>query len=62
MELEQYVCLATACVSVGCPWVAVLTLLQFVCGERADCMRQARVGWLRHMDPHDEILATVRIE
>ena len=28
------------------PWVAVAMLFQVVCGERADAIRQAQVGWL----------------
>ena len=38
-----------------------MTLFQFDCGERADCMRQARLGWLWHMDPSDDQPATIRI-
>jgi hypothetical protein len=61
LDLEQYCLLFLALVRIGAPWTAALTMLQLVCGERADCMRQARFGWLQHMDPSDDQPATIRI-
>ena len=61
LDLQQYSALFYTLVRLGAPWAAALTLLQLVCGERADCTRQARVGWLKHLDPSDDYPATIRI-
>ena len=61
LDLQQYSALFYTLVRLGAPWAAALTLLQLVCGERADCARQARAGWLQHIDPGDDHPATVRI-
>lgn len=61
LDLEQYSVLFYTTVRLGAPWAAALTTLQLVCGERADCARQARAGWLQHIDPSDDHPPTVRI-
>ena len=49
------------CLKVGAPWLVPLTLLQLVCGERAECICHARFSWLNHLNPKDSNPATIRI-
>ncbi len=61
LDIEQYALLFHAFVKMGCPWAAVLSLVQLVCAERADCTRNARVEWFQHFDPKDAQPPTIRI-
>ena len=62
LDIEQYSCLFATLVGMGAAMMAVVTLLQIVCGERADCICRGRVRWLRHLDPKDSSPATCQIE
>jgi len=62
LDIEQYSCLFAALVGVGAGMMAVVTLLQILCGERADCICKSRVRWLQHLDPKDSSPATFQIE
>ena len=62
LDIEQYCCLFAVLVGMGAEMFAIVSLLQVLCGERADCMCKARVRWLQHLDPNDGAPATVRIE
>ena len=62
LDIEQYSCLFAALVGIGAGMIAVVTLLQLLCGERADCVCKSRVRWLRHLDPKDSSPATFQIE
>ena len=62
LDIEQYNCLFAALVGTGAGMIAVVTLLQILCGERADCICKSRVRWLRHLDPKDSSPATFQIE
>ena len=62
LDIEQYSCLFATLVGIGAAMMAVVTLLQIVCGERADCICRGRVRWLRHLDPKDSSPATCQIE
>ena len=62
LDIEQYCCLFAVLVGMGAEMLAIISLLQVLCGERADRMCKARVRWLRHLDPNDGSPATVRFE
>ena len=51
MDTNQVRCLFDTLLRLGCPWAAVLMLVQIFMGERADCARQCRWSWLRGMAP-----------
>jgi len=51
LDASQFVCLFQTLVAKGCPWLAVLVLLQVSMGERGDCACKARRGWLQDLDP-----------
>ena len=36
-------------VSHSAPAIAVMALLQLMCGERADCVRQCRMKWFKNL-------------
>ena len=61
LELGQYTLMIETCLKVGAPWLVPLTLLQLVCGERAECICHARFSWLNHLNPKDSNPATIRI-
>ena len=62
LDIEQYSCLFAALVGIGAGMLAVVTLLQILCGERADCICKSRVRWLQHLDPKGSSPATFQIE
>ena len=51
-----------ACLRAGYPWLAVLTLLQTMLGERADCARQIQVSWFADLDYSLGKPAQIRIQ
>ena len=51
LELGHYTLMIETCLKVGAPWLVPLTLLQLVCGERAECICHARFSWLNHLNP-----------
>ena len=54
LDVPQMVCLFCTLCAVGCPWAAVLVLLQLFLGERADAARSARFSWLRNVSQDDD--------
>eukprot|EP00971_Amphidinium_carterae_P104022 2059886-Amphidinium_carterae.1 len=44
LDERQSACLFAAALSIGAPWLAVLTLMQMSLGERASCASQVRFG------------------
>ena len=62
LDIEQYGCLFATLVGMGAEMIAMITLLQTLCGERADCICKSRVRWLQHLDSSKGAPATFRIE
>ena len=62
LDVAQTVHLIKTLLGMEMPWVVGLVLLQLISAERADCIRQARVRWLRDLDPDTACPPMLQIE
>ena len=61
LDTEQYVHLFKT-LAAEAPWAAMMSLLQLISAERADCVRQARRRWLQNLDPRNAAPPILHIE